>query len=71
MNTVSDTLHVHVTGDGIDGDYVIADLRPDGQLLLRPDDSAAAMRERHGLTPATLAELEAELGPVGPPDGEG
>jgi hypothetical protein len=31
----------------------------------------AAIRRRHDLTPATLAELEEKCGPVRPPDGEG
>jgi hypothetical protein len=31
----------------------------------------AAIRRRHGLDPATLAEFEAEYGPAQPPDGEG
>lgn len=53
------------------GDYVIAEEREDGSLILALDTSMAAIRRRHGLTPATLAEFEAEFGPVQPPDGEG
>ncbi|MBV8218973.1 MAG: hypothetical protein JO325_10955 [Solirubrobacterales bacterium] len=53
------------------GDYVIVEEREDGLLILAPDASMAAMRRRHGLEPATLAEFEAEYGPVQSPDGEG
>jgi hypothetical protein len=53
------------------GDYVIAEEREDGSLVLAPDTSMAPIRRRHGLEPATLAEFEAEYGPVLPPDGEG
>jgi len=43
----------------------------DGGLTLAPDTSLAAIRKRHGLEPATLAEFEAKHGSVLPPDGEG
>jgi len=42
-----------------------------GELTLVPDTSAKAILNRLGHTPATLAEFEAEYGPVLPPDGEG
>jgi hypothetical protein len=64
------TLRVTLAGDR-SGDYVIVDERGDGLLILAPDTSMAAIRRRHGLEPATLAEFEAEYGPVQPPDGEG
>jgi hypothetical protein len=63
-------LRVTLAGDR-SGDYVIVEEREDGSLILAPDTSMAAIRRRHGLKPATLAELEAEYGPVQPPDGEG
>ena len=53
------------------GQYVIKHERPDGELTLVPDTSAKAILNRLGHTPATLAEFEAEYGPVLPPDGEG
>lgn len=70
MSLVAGQVHVTLSGD-IAGEYVVIDRRPDGELTLVPDTSAEAIRKRHGLTPATLAELEAEYGPVQPPDGEG
>ena len=63
-------IHVTLSG-GLAGEYVIKDKQPDGELTLVPDTSIAAISRRHNLTPATLAEFEAEYGPVGPPDGEG
>jgi hypothetical protein len=71
MECVSETLHVHVTGEGLDGDYVVEDLGADGTIVLVPEHSAAESRRRHGLRPATLAEFEAQYGKVAPPDGEG
>jgi hypothetical protein len=38
--------------------------------VLQPD-GADQMLARNSLEPASLAEFEAEHGPVGPPDGEG
>ena len=63
-------LHVTLAGDR-SGDYIIVEERKDGALILAPDTSMGAIRRRHGLEPATLAEFEAEYGPVQPPDGEG
>ncbi len=55
-----------------------ADLNPCGdrsglarKTTLVPDTSFEAIRKRLGTEPATLAEFEAEFGPVQPPDGEG
>jgi hypothetical protein len=62
--------HVRLIGDRV-GEYVITDERPDGSLTLVPDTSFAAIRKRLGTEPATLADFEAEFGPVQPPDGEG
>jgi hypothetical protein len=63
-------VHVTLSGD-IAGEYVVIDESPDGELTLAPDTSIAAISRRHNLTPATLAEFEAEYGSVRPPDGEG
>lgn len=62
--------HVKLSGDR-NGEYLITEERPDGSLTLVPDTSFEAIRERLGTEPATLAEFEAEHGPVQPPDGEG
>lgn len=62
--------HVTVTGDR-SGDYRIAEERPDGTLVLQPDTSVDAIFRRAGAEPATLAEFEAEYGPIGESDGEG
>jgi hypothetical protein len=62
--------HVKLSGDRA-GEYVVTEERPDGSLTLVPDTSFAAIRKRLGTEPATLAEFEAEYGPVQPPDGEG
>jgi hypothetical protein len=70
MSVVADQAHVTLSGDRA-GDYIVAEERPDGALVLVPDTSVEAIRKRHGLTSATLAEFEAEYGPVQPPDGEG
>ena len=63
-------LGVTLSGDR-SGGYVIVDERKDGFLILAPDTSMRAIRRSHGLEPATLAEFEAECGPVQLPDGEG
>lgn len=68
--TVGMATHVKLSGD-LSGDYVVVDKREDGSLVIEPDTSMEAIRHRHGATPATLEEFEAEYGPVGPPDGEG
>ena len=70
MSVVAEQVHVTLSGDR-DGDYIVVEERPDGALVLVPDTSIEAIRRRHGLVPATLAEFEAEYGPVQPPDGEG
>jgi hypothetical protein len=70
MQTVSRQAHVTLSGD-IDGEYVVVKRGEGGELTLAPDTSIAAIRKRHDLEPATLAEFEAEHGPVLPPDGEG
>ena len=70
MNPVAAPPHVTLSGDRA-GEYVIEEERPDGRLVLARDTSIAAIRRRHDLTPATLAEFEGEYGPVRPSDGEG
>ncbi|HMJ02520.1 MAG TPA: hypothetical protein VK506_06240 [Conexibacter sp.] len=70
MTTVADVAHVTLIGDRA-GRYVVTDERPDGTLVLKPEDSADAMLERQGLEPGTIEQLEAEFGPVAPSDGEG
>lgn len=62
--------HVKLSGDRA-GEYVVTEERPDGSLTLVPDTSFEAIRKRLGTEPGTLADFEAEYGPVQPPDGEG
>lgn len=62
--------HVRLSGDRA-GEYVVTEERPDGSLTLVPDTSFEAIRKRLGTEPGTLADFEAEYGPVQPPDGEG
>lgn len=62
--------HVRLSGDRA-GEYVVTEERPDGSLTLAPDTSFEAIRKRLGTEPGTLADFEAEYGPVQPPDGEG
>lgn len=45
------------------GEFVIVEEREDGSVVLAPDTSMSAIRRRHGLVPATLAEFEAVYGP--------
>jgi hypothetical protein len=61
---------VTLSGD-LSGEYVVVEQRDDGSVVVKPDTSMAAIHRRHGLTPATLGEFEAEYGPIQPPDGEG
>lgn len=67
---VGEQAHVTLSGD-INGEYVVKDERPNGELTLVPDTSAQAILDRLGHTRATLAELEAEYGAVLPADGDG
>jgi hypothetical protein len=61
--------HVKLSGDRA-GEYVVTEERPDGSLTLVPT-AFEAIRTRLGTEPGTLAEFEAEYGPVQPSDGEG
>jgi hypothetical protein len=62
--------HVRLSGDRA-GECVGTEERPDGSLTLVPDTSFEAIRKRLGTEPGTLADFEAEYGPVKPLDGEG
>jgi len=77
MNVVAtqkQLVHVTLSG-GRDGQFVIEEERPDGRILLAPDTSATAIRERGGSRPLIKQEWEdflTEHGPqMLPPDGEG
>jgi hypothetical protein len=52
------------------GDYLVDDVLDDGRIVLRPDTSAAAIRQRGGLEPVTQEEFEQTFGHL-PSDGEG
>ena len=62
--------HVTLAGDRA-GDYLIAEERPDGSLVLLPDTSVDAMLDRMGARRATFEDFEAEHGKLRPPDDEG
>jgi hypothetical protein len=62
--------HVTLGGDRT-GEYLIAEERPDGSLVLLPDTSVEAILDRTGARPASLEEFAAEHGELGVPDGEG
>lgn len=66
--------HVKLSGDR-DGEYVVTEERPDGSLILVPDTSWNAIKERSGARDATKEEWESFLAQHGsqmlPPDGEG
>jgi len=74
MATEQQLVHVTLTG-GRAGRFVIEEERADGRLVLAPDTSAAAIRERGGskrLTPQQWENFLTEHGPhMLPPDGEG
>jgi hypothetical protein len=74
MSPVAAQPHVTLSGD-IEGEYVVTDQRPGGELTLAPDTSASAIRKRGGSRRLTAAEWQgflAEHGPhMQPPDGEG
>jgi hypothetical protein len=68
------TERVQVTG-AVEGHYVIRDRRPDGEIVIAPDNSWAAITERapgREATPKEWDEFMREHGPqMLPPDGEG
>jgi hypothetical protein len=52
------------------GEYVLDEVFEDGRIVLRPDTSAAAIRERAGLDPVTHDEFQQAFGHL-PSDSEG
>ena len=67
LNVVS--THVRLSGE-LSGDYFIDEVLDDGRIVLRPDTSAAGIRQRAGLEPVTEEEFEQAFGHL-PTDGEG
>ncbi|HEY7962301.1 MAG TPA: hypothetical protein VID29_10290 [Solirubrobacteraceae bacterium] len=71
---MSSQAHVTLSGD-IAGEYVVIERRPDGELMLAPDTSIAAIRKRLGtraMTPEESAAFWHEQGPhMLPSDDEG
>jgi hypothetical protein len=67
-------VHVTLSGD-INGEYVVKDIGPDGEITLVPDTSWKAILTRGGgkeLTPQQWEDFLAEHGPhMLPPDSEG
>jgi len=62
-------VHVTLSGD-INGEYVVKDEQPDGELTLVPDTSIAAVRQRLGTEPMSAEEFEQHFGDL-PTDDEG
>ena len=61
--------HVRLSGE-LSGEYVVDEVFDDGRIVLRPDTSAAAIRERAALDPVTDDEFEQAFGHL-PSDSEG
>jgi len=61
--------HVRLSGE-LSGEYVVDEVLEDGRVVLRPDTSAAAIRERAGLESVTDDEFERVFGHL-PSDSEG
>ena len=61
--------HVRLSGE-LSGEYVVDEVFEDGRIVLRPDTSAAAIRERTGVDPVTDDEFERAFGHP-PSDSEG
>lgn len=55
---------------GLEGDYLVAEINPDGTVVLAPDTSVEAMLERAGATRVEGKEFD-ELFADLPRDGEG
>lgn len=53
-----------------DRPYVVDEALPDGRLLLRPDTSVGAVRERMGTEPMSTEQFEETFGDL-PTDSEG
>ena len=69
MSPVATQPHVTLSGD-INGDYVLKDKGPGGEITLVPDTSIAAVRQRLGTEVMTAEEFEQHFGDV-PTDDEG
>lgn len=61
--------HVRLSGE-LSGEYLVDEVLEDGRVVLRPDTSAAAIRQRAGLEPVTDTEFDRAFGHL-PSDGEG
>lgn len=61
--------HVKLSGE-LSGEYLIDEVLEDGRIVLRPDTSAAAIRQRAGLQSVSDEEFENAFGHL-PTDGEG
>ncbi len=61
--------HVKLSGE-LSGEYLIDEVLDDGRIVLRPDTSAAAIRQRAGLQPVSDEEFEHAFGHL-PTDSEG
>jgi hypothetical protein len=71
---MAEPAHVTLSGD-IEGDYLVADQGPGGELRLVPEypseqTSIAAIRKRTGTRPLSPAEFDRHFGEL-PRDGEG
>jgi len=53
--------HVKLSGE-LSGEYVVDEVFEDGRIVLRPDTSAAAIRERAGVEPVTDDEFDRAFG---------
>jgi hypothetical protein len=71
MSPVAEQAHVTLSGD-IAGEYIVEDRRPDGRLVLVPDEYPATV-PKYGGRRATPEEFEAFVAEhnILPPDGEG
>ena len=61
--------HVKLSGELI-GEYVVDEVFEDGRIVLRPDTSAVAIRQRAGLAVVTSDEFDQAFGHL-PTDNEG
>lgn len=61
--------HVKLSGE-LSGEYLIDEVLDDGRVVLRPDTSAAAIRQRAGLEQVGDEEFKHAFGHL-PTDGEG
>lgn len=67
--TESVSAHVKLSGE-LSGEYLIDEVLDDGRIVLRPDTSAAAIRQRAGLEQVSDEEFEDAFGHL-KTDGEG